>query len=158
MKTYNTAMTIYSMVSTHSATLSQTMALENTMGSSPSSSIHPQYVSVYGGQPLAGSTTSTRANQIDMSDSAANEGLALANSSDQAQTILVTDSAQFLNSAANAAPGTADMLIAQSLILRLHSQSIEHHLLAAMLRQRALQTASKMSTVKQAVTKATTRN
>jgi hypothetical protein len=93
-----------------------------------------------------------------MADSTANEALALANASDQAQTTLVTDSAQALNSAANAAPGTADMLIAQSAILQLHSQSIEHHLLAAILRQRALQTASKMANVKQAVTSGSTPN
>ena len=155
---YNTAMSMYNGISVHSASLPQTIALENSMSSTSSSSIHPQYMTVYGAQPSSTSLSPARANRLDMSDATANKALALANRSDQAQVTLLSASAQAISAATNAAPGTADMLIAQSAVMQLHSQSIQHHLLAAMLRQRALQTATKMAHAKQIVSSQTNSN
>jgi hypothetical protein len=152
MRTYSTVMNIYNTISTHSATLPQTIALENSMFSTTAASIQPQYVNVYGSVPSTTNVPVTRASQIDMADSTANEALALANSSDQAESGFITTSQQELSNATTAAPGTSNMLVAQSAIMQLHSQSIEHHVLAALLRQQAIQAASRMSQVKQATT------
>lgn len=155
---YNTAMSMYNRISIHSASLPQTIALENSMSSTSSSSIHPQYMTVYGAQPSSTSISSGRANRLDMSDATANEALALATRSDQSQVTLLSASAHAISAATNAAPGTADMLIAQSAVMQLHSQSIQHHLLAAMLRQQALQIATKMANAKQIVSSQTNSN
>jgi hypothetical protein len=91
------------------------------------------------------------ARQIDMDDTAANEALTLAGTSDQFQKSVLNLSTQLQQQASNTAPGTADMVQAESAAMQLQSQAVEHRLLASLLRQRATLLAGEMSRVKQNV-------
>ena len=148
---YSTVMNAVNSVSLHSASLPQTIALESSMYGSSVSAVQPNYVTVYGSQPAANSVPTALANQSDMADAAANETLALAGRSDQFEATLLTVAGQLQQQAANTAPGTADMIQAQSAAMQLHSQAVQHRLLASLLRQRATRLAIKMSQVRQAV-------
>jgi hypothetical protein len=148
---YSAAMNASGAASIHSGSLSQTIALENSMLGGAASSISPQYNNVYGNQPKSGTVSTTRAYQSDMADATANEGLALANKSDQFQASVNSYAGSLQKGAANASPGTADMIAAESAAMQLHSQAVQHRLLAALLRQRAIELATKTGQVKQVV-------
>lgn len=152
MSSFGPRMSSFNTIGIRSASLQQSQSLESSMYGGSSAGIHQQYSSVYGNMPQAASVTPLYAAQIDMGDSTALEALNLAETSDSAQATLTADAATELQSAGSAAPGTADMLTAQSAVLQLQSQAIEHHLLAALLRQRAIRIAGHMATVKQSVT------
>jgi hypothetical protein len=148
---YSTVMSAVNSVSVHSASLPQTIALETSIYGSSVSAVQPNYVSVYGSQPAANTVPAALANQSDMADAAANETLALAGRSDQFEATLLTVAGQLQQQAANTAPGTADMIQAQSAAMQLHSQAVQHRLLASLLRQHATLLAIKMSQVREAV-------
>jgi cell division FtsZ-interacting protein ZapD len=148
---YSTAMSAVNGVSVHSASLPQTIALETSIYGGSVSAVQPNYVSVYGSQPAAHNVPAALANQSDMADAAANETLALAGRSDQFEATLLTVAGQLQQQAANTAPGTADMIQAQSAAMQLHSQAVQHRLLASLLRQHATLLAIKMSQVREAV-------
>ena len=131
---YSTVMSAVNSVSVHSASLPQTIALETSIYGSSVSAVQPNYVSVYGSQPAANNVPAALANQSDMADAAANETLALAGRSDQFEATLLTVAGQLQQQAANTAPGTADMIQAQSAAMQLHSQAVQHRLLASLLR------------------------
>jgi hypothetical protein len=132
-----------------SSSLSQTSSLENSMFGN-SSSIHSQYTTVYGGQPASSSITPALAKQSDMSDAAAKEALVLAAQSDTFSSTLINSANTLQQQAANTAPGTATMVEAQSLAMQLHSQAVQHRLLASLLRQKATQLATETGALKQA--------
>jgi cell division FtsZ-interacting protein ZapD len=148
---YSTVMSAVNGVSVHSASLPQTIALETSIYGGSVSAVQPKYVSVYGSQPAANNVPAALANQSDMADAAANETLALAGRSDQFEATLLTVAGQLQQQAANTAPGTADMIQAQSAAMQLHSQAVQHRLLASLLRQHATLLAIKMSQVREAV-------
>jgi len=148
---YSTAMSAVNGVSVHSASLPQTIALETSIYGGSVYAVQPNYVSVYGSQPAAHNVPAALANQSDMADAAANETLALAGRSDQFEATLLTVAGQLQQQAANTAPGTADMIQAQSAAMQLHSQAVQHRLLASLLRQHATLLAIKMSQVREAV-------
>ena len=148
---YSTAMSAVNGVSVHSASLPQTIALETSIYGGSVYAVQPNYVSVYGSQPAANNVPAALANQSDMADAAANETLALAGRSDQFEATLLTVAGQLQQQAANTAPGTADMIQAQSAAMQLHSQAVQHRLLASLLRQHATLLAIKMSQVREAV-------
>lgn len=148
---YSTAMSAVNGVSVHSASLPQTIALETSIYGGSVSAVQPNYVSVYGSQPAANNVPAALANQSDMADAAANETLALAGRSDQFEATLLTVAGQLQQQAASTAPGTADMIQAQSAAMQLHSQAVQHRLLASLLRQHATLLAIKMSQVREAV-------
>jgi len=148
---YSTVMSAANGVSVHSASLPQTIALETSIYGGSVSAVQPNYVSVYGSQPAANNVPAALANQSDMADAAANETLALAGRSDQFEATLLTVAGQLQQQAANTAPGTADMIQAQSAAMQLHSQAVQHRLLASLLRQHATLLAIKMSQVREAV-------
>jgi cell division FtsZ-interacting protein ZapD len=148
---YSTVMSAVNGVSVHSASLPQTIALETSIYGGSVSAVQPNYVSVYGSQPAANNVPAALANQSDMADAAANETLALAGRSDQFEATLLTVAGQLQQQAANTAPGTADMIQAQSAAMQLHSQAVQHRLLASLLRQHATLLAIKMSQVREAV-------
>lgn len=148
---YSTVMSAVNGVSVHSASLPQTIALETSIYGGSVYAVQPNYVSVYGSQPAANNVPAALANQSDMADAAANETLALAGRSDQFEATLLTVAGQLQQQAANTAPGTADMIQAQSAAMQLHSQAVQHRLLASLLRQHATLLAIKMSQVREAV-------
>jgi hypothetical protein len=148
---YAPLMSSFNSLSVRSAGTSQTQAMETSMYGGSSSSIHSQYSSVYGALPPSSAVTPQIANQIDMQDAVAKDALALASTSDTTQATLTADAKVELQSASNTAPGTSDMLTAQSAALQLQSQAIQHHLLAALLRERAIEVATKMAQIKHGV-------
>ena len=154
-------------VAIQSASIPQTVTLENSMygrlpmipylpslSSPPStalspSAILPNYLTVYGSRLAVNTVPPAVARQVDMEDASANEALVLASKSDQYEATVVNVAGQLQKSAAGAAPGTADFIQAESAVVQLHSQAVQHRLLASMLRQRATQLAAQISQVKQ---------
>jgi hypothetical protein len=153
-------------VAIQSASIPQTVTLENSiygrlslipylpsLSSPPStalspSAILPNYLTVYGAHFAVNAVPPAVARQADMVDTSANEALVLASKSDQYETTIVNVAGQLQQQSANTAPGTADMIQAESAVVQLHSQAVQHRLLASMLRQRATQLAVQMSQVK----------
>jgi sensor histidine kinase regulating citrate/malate metabolism len=123
-----------------SASLSQSSALENVMFGTNPSAIRTQYNNVFGGQPT--NVNSSIASRTDMTDATANEALSLATNADTYSKSLITTAGQLQTKASSTAPGTADMVQAQSEILQLYSAAVQHKLLASMLRERSEQAAS----------------
>jgi hypothetical protein len=115
-----------------SASLTQTAALENVLYGSNAGAIKAQYTKVFGKQPTA--VSSSVANRTDMADATANEALSLATNADTYSKSLITTAGQLQSQASSTAPGTADMVQAQSEILQLYSAAVQHKLIASMLR------------------------
>ncbi len=130
-----------------SASLSQTSALENLMYGSNPNAIRTQYTNVFGPQTTA--VSSSIANRTDMADATANDALALATNADTYSTSLISTAGKLQTHASATAPGTADMVQAQSEVLQLYSQAVQHKLLASMLRERAEEAAAHSAEVKE---------
>ncbi len=140
-----------------SASLSSTSSFENALRSGLSggngSNISSTYTSVYGARLSGNSANTGMATSADAYDSVAQEGMALAAKSDSASMQLISAANGLQSMAASTAPGTADQVTAESQALQLHSNAMQHHVLASMLRQEATRLAA-MS----ARTKATSTN
>jgi hypothetical protein len=144
-------------VSVKSATLGNTSALENALragssggtGTGVSSSL---FTSVYGAAPSASSVSPAVATRVDMSDSAAQEAMALAVASDNGSAQLLSAAQSLQQESANTAPGTADQVTAESQALQLQSNAMMHHLLASMIRQESSRLATETADVKTATT------
>lgn len=135
----------------NSATTPQVTAFQNSLQSGgSSSSVQSNYVQVYGAKPSSTSVSTTVASRVDAADTSANEALTLANTSDVVSGNLVNSANMLEASASSAQPGVAQMIEAQSQVMQLHSNSVMHHLLAAMLRQQAQRLASQGAAVKAA--------
>ncbi len=136
-----------------SASMTNTSSLETAMRAGYSggtgSSIASNYSGVYGARLTTTQASSQIASQVDMSDTTAQEGLALAANSDNASSKLITTAQNLQQQAATTAPGTADMIAAQSQALQLQSNSMMHHVLASILREEAMKIASEAAEVKQ---------
>ncbi len=137
-----------------SASLGSTSSFENALRSGLSggngSSISSAYTSVYGARLSGNSVNTGTATSADAYDSAAQEGMALAAKSDSASMQLISTASGLESMAASTAPGTADQIAAESQALQLHSNAMQHHVLASMLRQEATRLAT-MSTRTKAV-------
>jgi hypothetical protein len=141
-----------------SASVSGSSALENALraglSGGSSSGISSAYTSVYGSRLTAGGVVgSSIATQADIYDTTAQEGMALAANSDNASMQLISSANNFQAIAGSTAPGTADLVGAEAQALQLQSNAMQHHVLAALLRQEATDLASQ-----NAKTKATSTN
>lgn len=140
-----------------SATLSSSSTLENVLrgglSGGSSSGISSAYASVYGSRLTTGGVVgSSLATQTDIFDTTAQEGMTLAVNSDNASTKLITTANTLQAAAASTAPGTADHIGAQSQALQLQANAMQHHVLAALLRQEATDLASDTAQIKAAST------
>lgn len=135
----------------NSATLPQTQNLEKSMYGSSPSAVHAQYTSVYGSPLTASQANTEMISRVDMDDSTASASLSLATSSDKFSTSLVGYAQKLENQAAGAAPGTSDMVEAEAAVEELQSKAVQHHILAAILRERAIQLAGLAGREKQVI-------
>jgi len=144
-------------VSIKSASLGNTSSLETALragysggtGSGISSGL---FTSVYGTKPSTSSVSTAVATRVDMSDTAAQEAMALAANSDNASAQLLSTAQSLQQQSAGTAPGTADQVTAESQALQLQSNAMMHHLLASMIRQESAQLATDTADVKTATT------
>jgi hypothetical protein len=140
-----------------SATLSSSSTLENALRAGltggSSSGIPSAYVSVYGVRLTTGGVVgSSVATQTDIFDTTAQEGMTVAANSDNATTQLISTANSLQAMAASTAPGTADHIGAASQAIQLQSNAMQHHVLAALLRQEATDLASQTAKIKSAST------
>jgi hypothetical protein len=113
-------------------------------------SVHANYVQVYGSQPSSTGISSSIATAVDATDTAANEALTLANTSDLFSKQFITLANSLESAAASSAPGNATMIEAQSQAMQLHSNAVMHRLIASMLRQQAAQLGEQSASIKNA--------
>jgi len=139
-----------------SASLSNTSLLENAMRAGYSggtgSGVASNYSGVYGARLTTTQASSQVASQVDISDSTAQEGLALAANSDNASSKLISTAQNLQQQSAATAPGTTDMVGAQSQVLQLQSNAMMQKVLASILREEATKIASESAEVKRATT------
>jgi hypothetical protein len=135
-----------------SATLSSTSTLENAQlagySGETGSGISANYSSVYGTRLSSSSAGPATVTGVDMSDTAAQEAMALATNSDNTTMQLLSVAKTLQQKAASTAPGTSGQVEAQAQALQLQSNAMMHHILASMLRQASTQLATDTAQVK----------
>lgn len=137
-----------------SARLGSTVSLEDALRAGLTGehggSISSAYPQAYGVRPPAGSVSAGLATSMDMDDSEALEGMALAAQSDSASMQVISAAKGFETAAANNAPGMGDALVAQALAMQLQSEGMRQHVLASLLRQEATRLATESQVTKAA--------
>lgn len=153
---YQNWFTVALNVPIRSATLGSTSTLENAQlggySGETGSGIPANYNSVYGNRLSSSSAGPAAVTGVDMSDTEAQEAMALATNSDNTTMQLLSVAKTLQQKAANTAPGTSGQVEAQAEALQLQSNAMMHHILASMLRQASTQLATDTAQVKNTTT------
>ena len=138
----------------NSAQLPTSQALEGVFLSGTSSSIGNLggvYNASFGGVPPATAAPQAHRQMMDMDDALAKDSLAQSVAADQVSGNLIQIANQIESEASTTAPGTADILSATARAAELEGLASQHKLLAAMLREEAVNLAHHNGVLKQSV-------
>jgi hypothetical protein len=137
-----------------SATLVNPTQLESVVRSSRAANgvqLQALFARVYSPVPPPTAAPALERNMMDMDDAAAQESLKTAVASDEVSQQMLNVAAGLAQRAASAAPGSAPMLSAQARVAELENQAYLTKMLAAQLRQEAVQLAHENSLRKRSV-------
>jgi hypothetical protein len=141
-------------LATSSATLVSPSQLESIVRSAEAANVgqlRGAFIQVYSSVPLVTQAPALERNMIDMDDAAAQGSLKTALISDQASQQLLNVATGIEHQTASSAPGSAPMLAAQARVAELQNQAYLVKMLAAQLRQEAIQLAHENALRKKSV-------
>jgi hypothetical protein len=139
----------------HTATLPNTQALEVLIRNrqiSDLGSLQPAFAAAFRRVPPPTQMSTGDRAMTDMDDAFAQDTLAAAKASDQAQDLLLQAADNIEDQAEISAPGSAPFLTAESVVAQIKSQAVTQKMYAALLREEAGQLAHKNAVLKRGAT------